>query len=108
MEPEDDSRRRASQDDTSRAVGSGWPGLARYAGMGIELGSAIIGLTLAGLWVDYKFHTGHKGLVIGATLGIVGGLYNFIKQALALSRTQLPTDTKGRETVQHDDTTRSR
>jgi F0F1-type ATP synthase assembly protein I len=56
----------------------------RYSGMGLELAAAIVGLTLAGLWVDYKFGTGRKGLIVGATLGIIGGSYNFIRQALQL------------------------
>ena len=30
----------------------GWPGWSRYAGMGIELAGAIVGLTLIGLWFD--------------------------------------------------------
>jgi len=52
--------------------------------MGLELAGAVIGLTLCGLWVDYKFDTGHIGLITGASIGVVGGMYNFIRQALAL------------------------
>jgi F0F1-type ATP synthase assembly protein I len=54
--------------------------------MGLELAAAIVGLTLAGLWVDHEFGTGPKGVVVGATLGVVGGLYNFLRQALQLAK----------------------
>ena len=56
--------------------------------MGFELAAAIIGLTLAGWWVDWKYGTEPKGVVTGAVLGIVGGFYNFIRQALKLMRLQ--------------------
>jgi F0F1-type ATP synthase assembly protein I len=63
--------------------------LMRYAGMGVELAAGIVGLTLVGLWIDYRWKCGPTGVLIGAGLGIVGGLYNFIRQALALSRSEL-------------------
>ncbi len=59
--------------------------LYRYAGLGIELAAAIVGLTLAGLWFDYKFDSRPTGVLVGAGLGIVGGLYNLIKAALRLN-----------------------
>ena len=83
---------------------SNWPGMARYAGMGLELAGAIIALTLVGLWVDYKFGTGSKGVITGALLGIVGGLYNFIRQALALMR-QEEAARKGEKTDRGDNRT---
>lgn len=72
--------------------------------MGIELAAAIVGLTLAGLWVDHRFGTGRKGVIIGATLGIVGGFYNFLRQALNLAK-QDAAARKGEDTDHGDDTT---
>lgn len=66
------------------------PGLMRYAGMGVELGGAIIGFTLLGLWIDHRFGTQPKGVMIGAALGIVGGMYNFIRHAMLLMKEQQP------------------
>ena len=66
------------------------PGLKRYAGMGVELGGAIIGFTLVGLWIDHRYGTQPKGVMIGAVLGIVGGMYNFIRQAVLLTKAQQP------------------
>jgi len=56
--------------------------------MGFELAAVIVGLTLVGLWVDRRFGTGPTGLLIGAGLGIVGGFYNFIREALRMNREQ--------------------
>jgi len=64
--------------------------LMRYAGMGLELAASIIGLTLLGLWVDYRFHTRPTGVLVGAGLGVVGGLYNFLRTALRLSAAEKP------------------
>jgi F0F1-type ATP synthase assembly protein I len=54
--------------------------------MGMELAGAIVGLTLVGLWIDHRFGTDPKGVLICAGIGIVGGFYNFIRQALEISR----------------------
>lgn len=70
-----------------------WSAL-RYAGMGLELAAAIIGLTLVGYWIDRTFDTGRVGLTIGAVLGIVGGMYNFIRQALEMVRQSDAADKK--------------
>lgn len=59
--------------------------LFRYASMGLELAGAIVGLTLVGLWVDYAFGTAPIGVLVGACLGVVGGLYNLIREALRMS-----------------------
>jgi F0F1-type ATP synthase assembly protein I len=87
------------------------PGLVRYAGMGVEFAGAMIGLTLCGYWIDYHFHTGRIGLITGAVLGVVGGSYNFIRQALALLKEQNPpqgrnANLKGPRADHSDDTTR--
>jgi F0F1-type ATP synthase assembly protein I len=75
--------------------------------MGTEFAGAIIGLTLLGLWVDWHWQTSPAGVLIGASLGIVGGGYNFIKQALRLMRTQVPAS-KDDEAVSGDDGTERR
>ena len=53
--------------------------------MGLELAASIIGLTLAGVWADHHFRSGPVGVLVGAGLGVVGGMYNFIREALQLS-----------------------
>ncbi len=62
----------------------------RFAGMGLELGGAVIGFTLVGYWVDYHYGTEPRGLLTGAVLGVIGGFYNFIRQAIQLSKLTTP------------------
>jgi F0F1-type ATP synthase assembly protein I len=60
------------------------PGL-RFLGLGLELAAAVAGLTLAGVWFDRHFDTAPWGSLVGAGLGLVGGTYNMIREALATS-----------------------
>ena len=53
----------------------------RLAGMGMELAGAIIGGCLIGWYIDEQFETRY-GLLIGALIGIVGGMYNLLRQAV--------------------------
>lgn len=62
------------------------PSWMKLTGIGVELVGAVIGLTLAGYWWDYHFHTGPWGLLVGIALGIVGGTYNLIRQSLLASK----------------------
>jgi F0F1-type ATP synthase assembly protein I len=83
------------------SAGSLW---VRYSGLGLELGAAIIGLTLAGFWLDHEFGTGKTWTVVGAVIGVVGGMYNFTRQALQLMNEQ--RDEEGRDAESDDDTGR--
>lgn len=47
----------------------------------MELAGGLVGFVLIGYWIDWKFRTSPWGLVIGATLGGVGGVYNLIRRA---------------------------
>jgi F0F1-type ATP synthase assembly protein I len=70
----------------------------RYAGLGVELASAIIGLTLLGWWADYHFGWAPRGVLVGAGIGIVGGFYNFLRQAIAMAR----QEERRRQSAHHD------
>jgi F0F1-type ATP synthase assembly protein I len=67
------------------------PGM-RYAGLGIELAAAVGGLSLVGYWVDRHFGSGPWGLLGGALIGLVGGMYNLVREALAATRPGPPAD----------------
>lgn len=54
----------------------------RMAGVGMELAAAVLGLTLVGYWVDRHFGTSPWAVVIGAIVGLLGGMYNFLREAL--------------------------
>lgn len=65
--------------------GSDSPGM-RFAGLGIELAAAVGLLALLGWWIDGRFGTAPWGLLIGAMVGLVGGMANLIRTALTATR----------------------
>ena len=62
--------------------------LLRYAGMGSELAAGVIGCIVVGWWIGRALNSERNGLVIGAIVGSVGGLYNFLRRAIAIGRAQ--------------------
>jgi ATP synthase protein I len=66
----------------------------RYAALGVELAAALAGFALVGYWIDRHQGTAPWGLVGGLALGLVGGLYNLIRQSLAASREAASEDTR--------------
>ena len=63
-----------------------FPGWVRYSGVGLELAGATAGLALLGSWIDRKYGTSPWGILGGVVIGIVGGLYNLVKESLAAIR----------------------
>ena len=63
-----------------------FPGWVRYSGVGLELAGATAGLALAGYWIDGKFGSSPWGMLTGVIIGIVGGLYNLVKESQAAIR----------------------
>lgn len=59
-----------------------FPAWIRHSGAGLELAGATAGLALAGYWLDGRFDTRPWGLLVGVFIGIVGGLYNLVKDAI--------------------------
>lgn len=57
------------------------------SGLGGELFGAIAGMGLLGWLIDrYIVGSGHTWLFVCLVIGIIGGSYNFIRQALALNK----------------------
>ena len=71
-----------------------FPGWVRYSGVGLELAGATAGLALVGYWVDSKYGTSPWGILIGVAIGIVGGLYNLVRESLAAIREAKDDDAK--------------
>ena len=65
---------------------SRFPGWVRHSGVGLELAGALAGFALIGYWIDRWYATDPWGLVIGVILGLVGGLYNLVRQSLQAVR----------------------
>lgn len=62
------------------------PSWVRHSGVGLELAGAVAGFALIGYWIDRRFATEPWGVVGGVVLGLVGGLYNLVKQSLQAAR----------------------
>jgi F0F1-type ATP synthase assembly protein I len=58
----------------------------RFSALGVELAAALVGFALVGYWIDRHYGTSPWGLVGALGLGLVGGMYNLIRQSLAASR----------------------
>jgi len=58
----------------------------KMAHMGLEFAGAALILALIGYYIDTRAGTAPWGAVIGLVLGVVGGMYRFIKEALAANR----------------------
>lgn len=58
----------------------------RMASSGLDLAIVLVGFTAVGWWLDRRYGWYPTGTVTGAILGMVGGLTNFLRSALALSR----------------------
>ena len=54
----------------------------KYLGVGLELAGAVAVFTAAGYFFDRWRGTDPWGTLIGAALGIIGGLYNMVKTAM--------------------------
>ena len=72
-----------------------FPDWVRHSGVGLELAGAVAGLSLIGYWIDRHYGTGPWGLVVGLALGIVGGLYNFVREALQATQEAQQEDRDG-------------
>ena len=78
-------------------TGRRYPGWVRYSGVGLELAGATAGLALVGYWVDTRFGTRPWGVVLGAIIGLVGGLYNLVRESVAAVREAQADDRSARD-----------
>jgi len=62
------------------------PNSRRLRGIGFEFAAAVAGFVLIGYWVGKYFDRAETGIVIGAVLGLIGGMYNLIRATMAASR----------------------
>ncbi len=60
--------------------------MTRLAGMGFQFGASLAVCTLVGWWVDHHWNTKPWGMLIGVFIGLIGGGYNFIRDALEAIR----------------------
>lgn len=58
----------------------------RFAGLAFEFGAGVAGCVLLGYWIDRTFGTANKGVIAGALIGCVGGMYHLTTQAIRVQR----------------------
>lgn len=58
---------------------------SRLTGLGFEFAAAVGGFALFGYWIGKHYGEPQLGVLIGAVLGIVGGMYNLIRATTAVS-----------------------
>ena len=63
-----------------------FPGWVQYTGVGLEFAGAVAGFAIVGYWVDSHYGTKPWGILVGVILGLVGGLYNLVKESLQATR----------------------
>ena len=63
-----------------------FPGWVRYSGVGLQLAGVMAGLALIGHWIDGRFGTSPWGILGGVVIGLVGGLYNMVRESLEAVR----------------------
>ncbi len=55
---------------------------ANYLGLGTQLAVTVVVMVLLGVWLDEKFSTKPVLTVVFSFVGVIGGLYNFIKTTI--------------------------
>ncbi len=58
----------------------------RLAGMGLQFAGGAIGFGALGWWIDTMLGSEPWGMLIGGSLGLIGGMYLLIKDALAAQK----------------------
>ena len=70
--------------------------LGKVFAVGMDFAYAFIGATALGWLADWFFKSSPKGLIIGACIGLVVGMYRFITESRLILRTGTPKSGAGR------------
>ena len=73
-------------DDADESSGGERPNLWRYAAIGAELFSPIIGGSVAGYYIDAHFHSGSIWTLVGLLGGVFLGFYRLIAETRSFRR----------------------
>ena len=58
----------------------------RYAGIGLQMAVGVVLGVVVGQWLDKRYGWAPWGLTIGAMLGLAGGMYLLIKDAIRINK----------------------
>ena len=62
------------------------PQWGKFLGLGLEMAVGVGLGCVIGYWLDNKYGWAPWGMTIGAMLGLAGGMYLLIKQALQMNK----------------------
>lgn len=76
--------------------------------LGLEFAGATLILAIIGWLIDGQYDTAPYGAMIGGSIGFIGGMYLFIKEAIAANQTPTKkpdkqTDSEANEKTPNDD-----
>lgn len=79
------------------------PEWIRHSGIGIEFAAAVGGFAAVGYWIDRTYGSAPWGVIVGAALGLIGGMYNLVKASLKAFQDQNSDgNSKDQENDEHD------
>lgn len=61
---------------------SPWQASLQLASVGVELSGIVAGMTAIGYWLDYWLGLSPVLLIVGAVVGILGGLYRTVRKVM--------------------------
>lgn len=75
----------------------------RFASLGLEFGAGIVGFVLVGYWIDSGLQSAPVGLITGAVLGCIGGLYVLIRRSIDIQKEMTASDERARRASREDE-----
>jgi F0F1-type ATP synthase assembly protein I len=91
--------------DPNRKPAASW---TRLSGIGVEFVGAVAVFALVGYWADRHWQSSPWGLLIGLALGLIGGMYNLIREAMQASRQAREEDLAEKRPVESQSNTGDR
>ena len=78
------------------------PNWGKYVGLGLEMAVGVALGYFIGAWLDKKYGWNNNGALVGSMLGLAGGMYLLIKQAVQMNadppgKTNRPPQAKRKE-----------
>jgi len=84
-----------NQDDLE--AGRAYREVGPYLNLGLQLALTVVIFFLLGWWLDSHYNTSPLFQLVGAFVGVVGGMTKFLKSVVELSKKEETSKSKSRE-----------
>jgi F0F1-type ATP synthase assembly protein I len=74
-----------------------------YLTIGMQLAIAVVGFFFVGRWLDDIFGTSPWLMIVGLTLGTVGGFISFFRSAISMVKKEDEQEQESRESARRED-----